>query len=224
MRVLKVLLFFSVLICLSCQKNIKTPKPIIEDVEFYDYLGLHKGSSMEYNVTEIHHDEKVGVHDTLKYKLKTIVGDTFTSLSKGVSHHFYRYIFKNGDYQLSDVWYSYILDNQFVIVEENIPLIKIKLPLKEDADWDENRLNNLGYNQLIITAIHKPFKLNAMKFDSTILVKTKIVSSMIDFRKKIAIYSKGKGLVYSAMKNLVISNFDTLSIVKGDEIFYELIK
>ena len=97
MRVLKVLLFFSVLIFLSCQKNIKTLKPIIEEVEFYDYLGLHKGSSMEYNVTEIHHDEKVGVHDTLKYKLKTIVGDTFTSLSKGVSHHFYRYIFKNGD-------------------------------------------------------------------------------------------------------------------------------
>ena len=77
--------------------------------------------------------------------------------------------------------------------------------------------------QCIYEGIHVPYTIDALNFDSTIRVEQDNVLNLVAYRRKYEIYANHVGLVKKHFKDLVISNFDTLSISSGSELMYNCI-
>ncbi len=217
------ILYFSLLIGLffvSCKKN-------EVEVDFHlAYYPMENGRFVEYDVTEIYHDENSGIHDTSNYRLKTVIGDTVIDNSGRVARKIYRYIFneQTNEYQVKDLWTGLIDQYRFELVEENQRLIKLVFSPTLNKEWDMNAFNSFDPIYAYYENIHKPFSSGNLNFDSTITVVEEIMEpNLIEYRRKTEVYAKNVGLVSKYYKDLTISDFDTLQVKRGTELFYTVI-
>jgi hypothetical protein len=208
------------LIFVSCKKN-------EVEVDFHlDYYPMENGHFVEYDVTEIYHDENSGIHDTANYRLKTVIGDTIIDNSGRVARKIYRYIFneQTNEYQAKDIWTGLIDQYRFELVEENQRLIKLVFSPTLNKEWDMNAFNSFEPIYAYYENIHKPLSYGSIDFDSTITVVEEIMdANLIEYRRKIEVYAKNVGLVSKYYKDLTISDFDTLKVKRGNELFYTIV-
>ena len=105
------------------------------------------------------------------------------------------------------------------LIEENERIIKLKFPVNSYTNWNANVFNSSSSLECFYEQIHSPKIINGLFFDSTATVNQGSDRNLIRFYKKQEVYAKGIGLVYKYYKDLNISNFDTLSITTGKELF-----
>lgn len=187
------------------------------------YFGLEKNRFVTYEVMEIDHNiDHIIPHDTVRYLLKTVVGDTFIDNQGRVAREFLRYKRNNVNelWQQTDLWTAIIADNRAELIEENLRSVKLVFPLFLNKSWNANVFNGETELDCYMNPIHVPLKLGGLIFDSTLTVEQEDFFSMIDYRRKSEVYAKGIGLVKKYYKDLKINSFDTLNIVKGKELFY----
>lgn len=217
---------FSILILIvlsvaSCKK---------EEVGFdfhYSYYDQTPGRYVIYDVLEVKHDQGALVqHDSLRYQLKTVIGDTFVDNLGRVAREFLRYKRNtvSDPWVLSDVWTSILQNNKAELIEENQRVIKLVFTPTIQKTWNMNAFNSLDPLECYYRDIHEPYTINSISFDSTLVVEQEDFFTLVDYKRKFEIYAKGVGLIRKYYKDLEIQNFDTINGVKnGNELFYDLI-
>lgn len=190
-----------------------------------DYFPLQEGRYIIYTAQEIVHDDDAGVHDTVKFQLKTVWGEIYEDNLGRVGREFLRYkSYDQGQtWQLTDVWSGFVSSSSAEMVEENQRKIKLVFAPTEDKVWNINSLNNLNAQEAFYENIHQPYSWNNHQFDSTVTVIQADFFSLVDYQKQKEMYAKNVGLIEKSYKDLVIENFDTLHPKKGNEIWYRLI-
>ena len=220
-----ILLLLGLITIIACKKTIDTP--LKEDFTYeMPYFGLTKGKFVEYNVIHITHDDEVDIHDTVKFKLKTIIGDTFIDNEGRIASKFFRYTWNdtNDTWVIKDVWSAIIVGKNAELVDENQRIIKLTFPIKLSTPWNPSILSTNSSESYIYKSINSALYIGGFQFDSTVTVLQKNYFTLVDYQYQTETYAKNIGLVSKYYKNLKIKNFDTLQVKKGEEWFYNLTK
>ena len=211
------LLVLLILAVVSCKKQDAAPQ------FHYDYFDLTQGRYIDYDVMEINHDVDQAIeHDTSYYQLRTLIGDTAIDNQGRIARKFFRYRRPNsaGTWVLSDVWTALITENRAELIEENQRIIKLVFAPTISKEWNPNAFNMYNEMTSYYRDIHESQTFGALFFDSALVVEQEDFFSLVDKKRKYEVYAKGIGLVHKYYKDLTISNFDTLNIQKGQELFY----
>ena len=220
-----IFLFYVSVFLISCKKTLSIPvqEEVSSDI---DYFGLKKGNYIEYNVVHIIHDDEVDVHDTLKFKIKTLIGDTFTDNQGEKSSKFYRFTWNdiNDTWKIKDVWSTRIEGKNAELVEENQRIIKLTFPIKLSTSWNATVLSIINPENYVYSMINKPLNISTYHFDSTLTVMQNKYYTLVDYKHQTETYARKIGMVSKYYKNLKIKHFDTLQVKKGEEWFYTLTK
>ncbi len=224
MRIL-VLFICCIILITSCKKTIDTPvqKDFTSDLA---YFGLKKGKYIEYVVTHIIHDDEVDIHDTLIFRLKTIIGDTITDNEGRKASKYIRLLWNNINetWDIKDVWTTIIDGKNAELTDENQRIIKLTFPINKSIFWNPSIFSTLPSENYTYDKIHVPLVLNNHLFDSTVTVVQNNYLTLVDYKFQTETYAKNVGLISKYYKNLRIKNFDTLQVKKGEEWFYTMTK
>jgi hypothetical protein len=213
-----------ILFASSCKKE---PAPAVISSFHYGFYPIKEGSFWIYQVTEIIHDENAAIpHDTISYQLKTEIGDTLIDNEGRIVNRFNRYKRSNSfaSWVISDVWTTVLANNRAELVEENIRRVVLRFPVKTATIWDPNQFNFLPSIQAYYEDIHKPFSLGAIQSDSTVHVISAKELTLVSYQNQYEVYAKQIGLVKKYYKDIQISNFDTLNISQGKELYFSLLE
>ena len=208
----------------SCQKD----KVNVTSGSFhYNYYPYVQGSYWIYQAMEISHDENANVpHDTTFYELKTEIGDTLYDNEGRLVYRFNRYkrsgIFN--PWQLTDVWTTVVSENRAEIVEENIRRVALRFPIKSNTVWDPNQFNFLPSQQGYYERIHEPYSTGYVNSDSSVHAFSVKELTLVSYKNQYEVYGKNIGLMKKYFKDLQISNFDTLNVKQGKELFLTLLE
>ena len=206
----------------SCEKSTK-----VEASNLYkSYYDTTQGRYIEYRVLEINHDESAqNQHDTLNYFLRVQIEDTIIDNLGRVNRKYVRYkkMISNDPWQISDVWMTIIDGVNAELVEENQRIVKLKFPVNEFTNWNANIFNLDEKLDCYYENLHQSRSINGLYFDSTLTVNQGFVRNFIRYFKKNEVYANGIGMISKYYKDLNISNFDTLQIDSGKEIYMEVI-
>lgn len=221
-----IILFLSwLLLCMSsCKKETTTS---IHSSFHYDYYPTKEGGFWVYQVTEINHDENAAIpHDTIVYQLMTEIGDTLVDNEGRIVNRFNRYKRSNpsASWVLTDVWTTVVAENRAELVEENIRRVVLRFPVKASTLWDPNQFNFMPQGQAYYEHIHKPYSLGPIQSDSTIHVISAKELTLVSYQNQYEVYAKQIGLVKKYYKDLQISNFDTLDVSYGKELYFNLLE
>lgn len=192
----------------------------------YEYFDLTHGRYIDYNVMEVAHDVTLAVkHDTTRYQLRTLIGDTVIDNEGRIARKFIRFKRNNSSssWVQTDIWTAVIDNNRAELVEENQRIIKLVFAPTLSKVWNPNAFNMFEEMEAYYKDIHDERTVGGLFFDSTLKVELDTFMSLIDYRRKYEIYAKGVGLVRKYWKDLTISNFDTLNVQYGTESFYTVI-
>ena len=211
----------SFLLLSSCKKELVNSNQFL----YSSYYELQSGKFIEYDVMEITHDENASVqHDTNYYQLKCVIEDTFTDNAGRLAFNYVRYKRTNSTepWVQSDLWSTAVFNNKAELVEENQRIVKLVFPVSEFTTWNANQFNsdvklNCSYKDFHISRI-----INGFTFDSTLIVEQEDKRNLIEFKRKYEVYANRVGMVKKYYKDIQISNFDTLNIKSGREIFMTL--
>jgi hypothetical protein len=205
----------------SCKKE-----QVAQDLH-YDYYDLTPGRYIDYSVLEIIHDENQLIkHDTLRYELRTLIGDTIIDDEGRIARKYLRFKRNNNSlpWAQTDVWTTIVVDNRAELVEENQRLIKLVFAPTASKQWNTNAFNMNPVLTVFYSDIHKSKTIGAFTFDSTLVVEIEEnETNAIQYKRKYETYAKGIGLVSKYFKDLSIVNFDVTNIKSGNELFYTCI-
>lgn len=184
-----------------------------------------QGRFIIYDAIEINHDEDAGIHDTVHFQLKTLIGENYTDNQGRIGKEYLRYkSFDSGvSWQYSDTWVQFSEGNRAELIEENQKKVKLIFAPKVDLEWDLNAYNANPEQLAYYSLVHQPMILGGFNFDSTATVVQKDFFSLVDLQKQSEVYAKNVGMIQKSYKDLIIENFDTLQPQKGKEFFYNLI-
>lgn len=202
---------------LACKKDNKAPN------FYFDYYPVEKGHYVTYAVREVYVDN--GMHDTTEYFLKAQIGDTFTDNEGRIANRYNRYVSQslNGPWVLKDIWTVILNGNKVELIEENQRTIKLVLAPDIYKDWNCNAYNISEPLDCYYRDIHKSASMNGFDFDSTVTVEQDDNLNMVVFSRKYEQYAKGIGMYHKYYKDYTIQNFDTVNVVKGNEIIMKLV-
>jgi hypothetical protein len=216
-RLILILVVF--LVFFSCKKQEKYYSPNIPNE---DYTGLKIGNISFYNVLYILHDDQVDRHDTIKFKLKSIIEDTFRDNANNLRFKIHR--FRWNDTIASWVNYkmfsAFVSKNYYIESEDNFLVKKLSIPYKIDFSWNSDSYNINDTLHFRFKTLYPKFKINNFEVDSVIHVKQQYYSTYVDLKRKDEFYSKNKGLVLKTYKDLKIKKGDTTKIDRGEELYY----
>lgn len=216
-RLLSIMAIF--LVVLSCRQD-------QQSVSFgFGYFGLEEGVFVEYDVMEIFHDEDlVPAHDTIRYTLKTVIGETVEDNQGRMANKVFRYRYDAITGELLDqrVWTAIISEGRGEQTEENQRIIRLVFAVTNDKEWDINAFNPNDEQLAYYFDLNKEKTFNGFTFDSTVVVEYEDFFSLVDYDRKYDTYANHVGLVQRVDKELTIANFDTLNIKKGTETHYSL--
>lgn len=219
-------IFICLLVLLSlavpaCKKQ--SPPPNFH----YAYFDLTPGRYIDYDVMEIEHDINAATqHDTNRYQLRTLIGDTVIDNEGRIARKFIRFKRPNSSssWVQTDLWTAIIASNRAELVEENQRIIKLVFAPTISKEWNINAFNMYPEKNAYYDAIHDSKTIGLLTFDSTLVVEIADVGDNLIKRERIfEVYAKGVGLVRKYYKDISIMSFDTLNVTGGSESFYTCI-
>jgi hypothetical protein len=219
----KLLVFIlSLCIVVSCVKEQANNQ--VQKIQFDDYFNLSLGKSMFYHVTYIYHDDQVDRHDTLSFKMKSVLEDTFIDNEKNLRFVINRYRWSDtiGNWVHYKTLSAYTIKFKNILIEDNVAEIKIFNPFTLGFKWNGNVYNNNDSLQFEFKNFFSKMNVNNLQLDSVIEVKQQLYQTYVDLKRKSEFYAKGKGMVYKVFKDLKIKKGDTLKVDKGIEWYYSL--
>lgn len=134
----------------------------------YEYFPINTGDVRIYDVLRIDHNVDFSI-DTTRYQLKEVVGDTFVSGGEE-SYRIERFTRLNEteEWLLNSVWSTRINAYQAIVVENNVPIIKLSFPLEEDRRWDGNAMNTKTYDEFKMVNLGRPANIDDLVFSETV--------------------------------------------------------
>ncbi len=186
----------------SCGDDESTVETIRDGL---DYLPLKIGTFREYDIstTEYSLDGTV-VEET--YQLRVEIAEKFQNQEGGETFviHRQRREESNQEWGSDRVWSARYEEGAAIVIEENVPFVKLSLPVFEGAMWDGNALNTQQGDDYLLTDVARPFSLSdGTLFDNTLTVLQEDNNDYIvalDRRKEV--YAKDIGLIFKESTQL----------------------
>ena len=165
----------------------------------YDYFPLVIGEFRIYEVEIINYNLN-GSIDTVVYQLKEIVADS-SIIGEETSYHLdrYRRVDTLEPWVIDSVWSARLNTYQAIVVEHNIPIIKLSFPLAEDKRWDGNAMNTIEFDEFKIKNLGATYQINGINYANSLEM---IKEEQIDPLKitsddyQLEVFSSGIGLIF----------------------------
>lgn len=165
----------------------------------YEYFPLTVGEVRTYDVEVINYNLD-GSTDTVVYQLKEVVSDS-TIIGEEISYRLDRYRRANDQesWLIDSVWSARLNSYQAIVVEHNVPIIKLSFPLSEDRRWDGNAMNALDFDEFKIKNLGMTFQSNGIVYANTLhMFKEDVIDSLQitsdDYH--LEVFSEGIGLIF----------------------------
>ncbi len=197
------ILFASTVVLPSCNKE----DDFVADFK-YEYFPTDSGRYVIYDVDSINFNSFFipPLKDTIQFQVREVYQEVFIDGEGNRMRRIERSRRNDtiGNWQLTDVWYAGIIDNQAIWVEENLRYLKLVFPPKVGSNWNSNQYINIkpgiefmeGW-QPEITEIDVPKTINGITFDSTLtVVLANNTESLIERITATETYAKGVGLIH----------------------------
>jgi hypothetical protein len=197
-----------------------------QEVDFrFGYFGFTEKKFVDYNVTEILHDDPVAIHDTTRFQLRTVIGDTVIDNEGRIARKFLRYVRNTSadSWQLKDVWTAIIDGYRAELVEENQRVIKLVFAPTYEKTWNINAFNMFAVKNVYYDFLHVENTMNGITFPQTIRVEMQSDQNMIQYKREYETYAEGVGLINRYFKDFTIISADTLKPRIGKEQFVQII-
>ncbi len=112
----------------------------------YEYFPLEIGQYRHYDVTEIIYTSQGG--DTSVYQLREYIIDTIHGGAE-VTFLIERSKRSNGQnaWQVDSVWSARRTNDHAVVIENNVPLLKVSFPVQDSLTWNGNSFNSKDPDQ-----------------------------------------------------------------------------
>jgi hypothetical protein len=165
----------------------------------YDYFPLFVGKYKIYQAQAIHYNLD-GTTDTLEYQLKEVIADSST-IGNEISYRLNRYHRDNEDqpWTIDSVWSARRNTYQAIMVEHNVPIIKLSFPIKEDKRWDGNAMNTKEFDEFKMINVGESYMLDGTEYVNSLeMFKEDLLDPLQITRDNyhLEVFSKGIGLVY----------------------------
>jgi len=198
----------------SCETEILPEQPGYEQ-----YFPLASGRVWEYQLDSIIYRETLP-NDTQRWFLRQELGQEYTDLEGRPSFPImlYRRRSESNPWQYYQTGTARLWENRAEWVENNLRAIKLVFPLKANAEWNGHLFfsdlesiptleacNNLAYLYdwtYRYDALHSPFSVGALAFDSTLTVLQTGEQNLIEYNAGSERYAAGIGLVWRQFEHL----------------------
>lgn len=174
------------------------------------YFPLRKGWYQLYSVDEIVYT--LGEPETLAYDLRVVVADSFANDLGGYTYVLHRSRRNAGAaaWQNLDTWSVRLTSQDVIVNEENTPYVMLRFPFSEGSTWNGNAYNNeinpntnTPEDLYTLSDIGKAYVVGDKTFNDCATVTMEDNEEFIVyFDKRIAVYSRGIGLVYQETTQL----------------------
>jgi hypothetical protein len=186
----------------------------------YDFFPLETGSFREYRVRKIDYPV-LGDPDTLHYFLKEIVADSFINQTGDITYILERYS-KESDTSAWDInaaWTASKSNTNVVVVENNIPYVKMTFPVLEGKRWDGNAFNIMSEELYTFEETFQSRDIEGENYESTLkIVHQNNPDSVVTTDIRNEIYALNIGLIY---KESIILHYCTDNECLGNMIIEE---
>lgn len=201
MRALLVLA--SVFVLVSCDDPL-APDPLATGLS---YFPLEVGTYRSYQINSITYSQ-FAPNDTVEFQLKETVVDSFLVQDQAVFvlHRFNR-LSSEDPWELDSVWTARRNQNHAVVVENNVPFLKMVFPLRINKTWDGNLLNTMPEDEYEITEVEGQMDVTAGSFAPVMTIfENNDPDTLIfqDIRK--SVYAPEIGLIYKMSSILNFCN------------------
>jgi len=141
-----------------------------------------------------------GSSDTTDYQLKEEVVDSIT-VADETTYRLNRYRRENEfqPWAIDLVWSARINTYQAIIVENNIPIIKLSFPVKEDRRWDGNAMNAREFDEFKMVNVDTSFLVDDQEYPNSLeMFKEDLIDPLqiTNDNYHMEVFSKGTGLIY----------------------------
>lgn len=190
---------------LGCTETLE-PGP---DLVGFNYFPLEIGNYRTYQIEKITFS-LFSETDTARYQLKELVADTFHTQQETsyILHRFSR-THAEDPWQLDSVWTARRTQNHAVVVQNNIPFLKLVFPVREQKQWDGNLFNALPEDTYEITEIGGNIETPAGNFADLLTVFENNDPDTLIFQDiRQSVYSRNVGLIYQKSSILNFCNTD----------------
>ena len=177
------------------------------DLVGFDYFPLEIGDFRTYQVNQITFS-LLEDPDTSEFQLKESIVDTF---STGDQLHYVLHrstrLSPSDKWNLDSVWTSRKTENHAIVVENNIPLVKMVFPVRLNRVWDGNIFNALPPDDYEITEIGEGFQTPAGAFSDVMTIfENNDPDSLIFQDIRQVVYAREIGLIYKRLSILDFCN------------------
>jgi hypothetical protein len=160
---------------------------------------LLEGDEKVYEVERLEYKPNGEIDITL-YQLKEVTGASFDS-SGELNFRIERFIrpSEDAEWVIDAVWSARRNDFQAILVENNIPVIKLSFPMLEDKRWDGNAMNSLPEDEYKMKNFGASYMVSDFDFNNTVEV---FKEDLLDPCKisadnyHIEVFAEGVGLIY----------------------------
>ena len=169
-----------------------------------NFFPLNVGTYSIYQVNGVRYNSMIDSTE-FSYLLKEIVLDSFQNLESGKSYKIQRQkkYSENGVWEIDSLWTARKDSQTAVLVENNVPSVKLTFPLEELKSWDANKLNNNIEDEFQMININKPFADAFGSYENTVtVIQENLPDLIVNTISKKEIYSEDLGLVYK--ENIVL--------------------
>ena len=216
----KIGFIFLFALALSCKKDKEEP------VDFkYEYAPQTIGHYCVYDVKEITHDNAVGLHQTITYKLKEKIQSSYIDDEGRPSLRLERSKLDTatGNWVVTDIWNSTRITSRYERSEEDIRFIRLAFPVKEGANWDGNAYNQIGAWNYKYTDVDVARSYSGLNFANTARVLQIDEFNFVQKQLAFEVYAKNVGLVFKYYKYLNINAYDSTNIDTGTELYMNIL-
>lgn len=162
----------------------------------HSYFPLKVGSWIEYQVDSMWQDDILAIRDSVSYRLRERVFETYTDETGRTAYRILRYVQnEEAEWQVRDVWTA-TADTRFAEkTEENMRLLKLSFPVRNARTWDINVYNTDRVLEVAFRNVDEPWSTGSLAFDSTVVVRNVLGPNAIERRDLEERYARHVGLV-----------------------------
>jgi len=193
---IKCTLVFILIIIASCNKKKDLSVPQASTIDYYP---LQIGSFFVYDVVQSKYD-LLGKYDTT-YQIKVVLQDSWIDLESNTSYKMFRYKKPQGtnDFVLDSLWHVKKVDSKNVVVtENNVPYLKLSMPLAKDKTWSGNLYNSYPEQLYKVSSIGSAWG----RYPNTATIIEKNASNLLFRDYSAEVYAENIGLVYKEIQNV----------------------
>lgn len=133
------------------------------------------------------------------YQLKERIDQPYTDVTGQTAYRLVRYrrATENYPWQTDSVWAVRLVNSEAIRTENGRDFVRLVLPVANQLSWDGNRYNQLGRDEYTIRNAGQPYRVQDKVFGETVTVSTQLDSTLISVKKRIDVYARQVGLIYT---------------------------